>query len=89
MRRRLGGIYTLHYNTFVVHQSRSTSCISNLDPKTNGSALRPPHLLLTMSSFFTKMTGATGFPIFSRTWDCDAGIPDLTGKVRLPPPRVD
>ncbi|KAM0754783.1 NAD(P)-binding protein [Meredithblackwellia eburnea MCA 4105] len=29
------------------------------------------------------LTRYTGFPWFSRSWDCDTGIPDLTGKVAL------
>ena len=34
------------------------------------------------------LTQKTGFPWFSRKWDTDTGIPDLTGKVRRTRPWV-
>lgn len=31
-----------------------------------------------------RLTMLTGFPVFSRRWDPDEGLPDLSGKVRQP-----
>lgn len=35
----------------------------------------------TTMNFVARLTG---YPLFSRKWDCDSGIPDLSGKVREP-----